>query len=71
MAGCVAHELRGGGLEQATPLMPRYSVNSTKPSRRSASGEEWKEFESSAQLWDSSNGSTFACVMQDGLACMQ
>jgi hypothetical protein len=55
---------------QATSLMPRYSVNQTKPSGRSAGGEECKEFESSAQLCDSPNGSTFAWVMQDRVACM-
>jgi len=55
---------------QATSLMSRYSVNPTKPSGRSAGGEECKEFESSAQLCDSPNGSTFAWVMQDRVACM-
>ena len=56
---------------QATWLIKGWSVIPIKPSGRSAGGEESKEFKRGAQLCDSSNGSTFAWVVQYGVAWIQ
>jgi hypothetical protein len=56
---------------QATQLKTVKLCEPGKPSESSAGGEEWKEFESSAQLCDPSSGSTFAWAVQDGAAWIQ